>query len=203
MCGRRCKTSISLHSTDARLLGGEPNTDARCYARACQRWRQTKVCLDAGKERGSAFSARSTAGFDSCCARDRFTIARDARSGDLGPTTHPVAGECPMNPLARFVRQLPTGAATIFATGAIFVIGLLLTTGRSHAQATREASTAGSGACVGIMAGSRCLQASAQPFSRTNWVMLGILRWLRTASSTSIPGAGAITTMTHPHPVGF
>jgi len=48
-----------------------------------------------------------------------------------------------MNPRARFVRQLPINAATIFAAG------LLLTTGRSHAQAPREASTAGAGACVG------------------------------------------------------
>ena len=54
-----------------------------------------------------------------------------------------------MNPRARFVRQLPLGAAAIFVTGTIFVTGLLLTTGRSHAQATREAPTAGSGACVG------------------------------------------------------
>ena len=54
-----------------------------------------------------------------------------------------------MNPRARFVRQLPIGAATIFVTGTIFLTGLLLTTGRSHAQATREASTAGCGACVG------------------------------------------------------
>ena len=48
-----------------------------------------------------------------------------------------------MKPRARFVRRLSITAATIF------VAGLLLTTGRSHAQATRAASTAGSGACVG------------------------------------------------------
>jgi glucose/arabinose dehydrogenase/mono/diheme cytochrome c family protein len=47
-----------------------------------------------------------------------------------------------MNPRARFIRQLPISAATIF------LAGLLLTTGRSHAQAIREALTAGSGACV-------------------------------------------------------
>jgi len=52
-----------------------------------------------------------------------------------------------MNSRARFVRQLPISAATIF------VAGLLLTTGRSDAQATREASTPGSGACVGDSGG--------------------------------------------------
>jgi len=35
------------------------------------------------------------------------------------------------------------------SVGTIFLAGLLLTTGQSHAQATREASTAGSGICVG------------------------------------------------------
>jgi len=52
-----------------------------------------------------------------------------------------------MNSRARFVRQLPISAATIF------VAGLSLTTGRSDAQATREASTPGSGACVGDSGG--------------------------------------------------
>jgi hypothetical protein len=54
-----------------------------------------------------------------------------------------------MNSLAILVIQLPISAATVVVTGTIFVTGLLLTTGRSHAQATHEASTAGSGACVG------------------------------------------------------
>jgi glucose/arabinose dehydrogenase len=35
------------------------------------------------------------------------------------------------------------------SVGTIFLAGLLLTTGQSHAQATREASTAGSGICIG------------------------------------------------------
>src|SRR2546430_4407056 len=47
-----------------------------------------------------------------------------------------------MNRRSRIVRQLPIHAA------AIFVAGLLLTTGRSHAQATSEPSTGASGACV-------------------------------------------------------
>src|SRR5437868_5190377 len=47
-----------------------------------------------------------------------------------------------MNRRSRIVIQLPIHAA------AIFVAGLLLTTGRCHAQATREPSTGASGACV-------------------------------------------------------
>src|SRR6516165_6208597 len=54
-----------------------------------------------------------------------------------------------MNPRARFVRQFPLGAATIVLIGTVLITGLSLTTGPSHAQATRDASTAGSGACIG------------------------------------------------------
>ena len=52
-----------------------------------------------------------------------------------------------MNTRARFVRQLRMGAATIF------VAGLLLTAGRSHAQPTGGASPASSGACPGDSGG--------------------------------------------------
>ncbi len=48
-----------------------------------------------------------------------------------------------MNPRAKFLVRVPITAATIF------VAGLLPTTGRSYAQATHAASTAGLGACVG------------------------------------------------------
>src|SRR6516162_5738369 len=54
-----------------------------------------------------------------------------------------------MNPRARFVGQFPLGAATIVLIGTVLITGLSLTTGPSHAQATRDASTAGSGACIG------------------------------------------------------
>ena len=54
-----------------------------------------------------------------------------------------------MNPRARFVRQFPLGAATIVLIGTVLITGLSLTTGPSHAQATRDASTPGSGACIG------------------------------------------------------
>src|ERR1700726_2227755 len=57
--------------------------------------------------------------------------------------SHMLTGGGKMKSRARFVRRLSITAATIF------VAGLLLTTGRSHAQATRATSTAGSGACVG------------------------------------------------------
>jgi len=50
-----------------------------------------------------------------------------------------------MNPRASCVGEWPINALTIF-----FFTGLLLTTGaRSYAQTTDQASTAGSGACLG------------------------------------------------------
>jgi len=102
-----------------------------------------------------------------------------------------------MNPRARFIRQLPISAATIF------LAGLLLTTGRSHAQATREPSTAGSGACVADNGGITL----SPGFCATVFAdRLGHARHLAVAPNGVVyvtPGAVSTITTTRPHPAGF